>query len=128
MSSLNLFRPRPAQYVENGQDSAVRVGKTFIFDANITALPPTNSAIVRFTTGVSAIVFTGGELSVDQESSEFEVFEDSTFSASGVLTSALIRNMNRIINTASEIITYDTPTVTDNGVLVAQQHVFRSSR
>ena len=67
MSGLRFFKPRPAQYVENGQDTALRNGKTFIFDANIIALGTGAVSEVRFITGASAIVFSGGEITITQD-------------------------------------------------------------
>ncbi len=127
MSVLTLFKPRPAQYIEDGQDTALRIGKTFIFDSNIPALASAASGLVRFTTGNSAIVFTGGEIIMNQEAVEFIVYEDTTYTDGGVLTTAYIRNMNRMINKSSEISTYDAPTVDVIGDVVAQQNAVGQS-
>lgn len=121
MSGLSLFKPRPAQYIENGHGSALRNGKAFIFDASITALAAAGVINVRFTTGDLAILFESGDITINQEKVLFEIFEDSTFSAGGSLDTTLILNMNRLINTPSGISTYTTPTVSTTGVLVVHQ-------
>ena len=120
-STLENYKKFPAQYNENGHGSALRVGRAFIFDADIPALAAAAALTVRFVTGDSAIVFETGDINTNQEEVLFEIYEDSTFTAPGALTTDFVRNMNRIINSAPEIVTYNTPTIDADGVLVAHQ-------
>lgn len=121
MSSLENYKHNPAQHIENGHGSSLRVGKAFIFDAAVEALAAAAALEVRFTTGDSAVLFETGDINTNQEKVLFEVYEDTTFTAPGSLVTTLIKNMNRLLANASEIATYTSPTVDADGELVIHQ-------
>ena len=123
LGNLSPFRKGPAQHTENGHSSALRKGTSYIFDYEKVALGAAAVALVRFVTGDKAMVFEGGDVSINQEDILFEIFEESIFSAPGAENTDYARHLNRIKGVDTEILFYDTPTVTSPGNVVLHQHV-----
>lgn len=121
MSGLQNTRPNPTVYTENGHGTALRRGKAFIFDAHIVGLAAAASVIIRFVTGDSAVIFESGDIVINQEEVEFEVYEDTVFTSPGNVNTTFIRNMNRLSTNPTELVVYDTPVVNTIGELVVHQ-------
>lgn len=123
MSSLLNRKPRPAQYIENSHDHALRDGNAFFMDFHADGLAVDGEVLVRFVTGDKAIVFENAVISMTEEQLLIEVFEDSVFSTAGVLNDTYAKRMNRIKTRETEIQFYDGAVASDEGVRFMHQVV-----
>lgn len=111
MSLLENNRPAPAQYTENGHDTALRKGAAFKFDPLTLPIGISGVVEMRFVTGDNATIFEGANFGIDQELVTFEVFQDVVFSAPGTLDTTIINKMNNVSSREPEIQVYTGPTV-----------------
>lgn len=124
MSSLDNSKPRPAQHIENGHDSALRDGRAFIFHHEADALASDAEVFVRITTGDSAIVFEAVEFGINEEAVLFEMYEDVVFSSPGSVDTTFTLNMNRIKSDKdTELTLYTSPVVDTLGARVLHEEV-----
>ena len=123
MSSLRNTKLNAALHVEDSHDASLRKGLSFIFDVDIAGLATNVTRYIRFTTGVNAVKFEGGDITINQERVVFTMYEDTTFTVNGVENTTYVRNLNRMDPLATQLQFFDTPTVNDVGSLVLHQAI-----